>query len=83
MDKHITDIFLDKTHADPENIQLFNNRGTLLETMRIANGKYIAFYDSFNDDEKDYKVIVSYDSNEYILLIYNGIVNSDVEFKIK
>lgn len=78
MNKQTADIFLDKTHADPESIQLFGGKGTLLETIRIAKGKYIAFYDSFNDDEKDYKVIVSYDGNEYTLLTFYDIVNCDV-----
>lgn len=78
MDEQAAAGFLDSTHADIDKIQLFDEKGTSLETISVAGGIYIAFYDSFNSDNTDYEVIVSYEGKKYTLLTYENIVNCSI-----
>lgn len=71
-------LFLDRTYAEIEKLQLYDEKGILLDSISINNGEYIAFFDSFNNNRTDYKVIVTYEDNEYDLLTYNDIVHRKI-----
>ncbi len=70
--------FLDSTHADIDKIQLFDENGSSLKTISIAQGRFIAYYDSFKSDNTNYKVVVSYEGKNFELLTYDDIVNCNV-----
>ncbi len=71
-------IIYDNTFADPDELRLVDENGSLIERIEINDGRYIAYCDSFRKEETDYCVMALYKGETLMLLTYEDVVSGNI-----